>query len=39
VYPGLGHVGFDEVRGFEAVLHFLRRYGLIGDMPRQDAAS
>jgi pimeloyl-ACP methyl ester carboxylesterase len=25
VYPGLGHVGFDEVRGFDAVLDFLRR--------------
>ena len=42
VYPGLGHVGFDEVRGFDAVLEFLRRHGMIGaagGMRRQDAAS
>ena len=42
VYPGLGHVGFDEVRGFDAVLDFLRRHGMIGaggDIRRQDAAS
>ena len=42
VYPGLGHVGFDEVRGFDAVLDFLRRHGMIGaagGMQRQDAAS
>jgi fermentation-respiration switch protein FrsA (DUF1100 family) len=42
VYPGLGHVQFDEVRGFDAVLDFLRRHGMIsavGDVRRQDAAS
>ena len=42
VYPGLGHVQFDEVRGFDAVLDFLRRHGMIGavrDQPLQDAAS
>jgi len=42
IYPGLGHVQFDEVRGFDAVLDFLRRHGMIGavrDHPRQDAAS
>ena len=42
VYPGLGHVQFDEVRGFDDVLDFLRRHGMIGangDMRRQDAAS
>jgi fermentation-respiration switch protein FrsA (DUF1100 family) len=42
VYPGLGHVGFDEIRGFDAVLDFLRRHGIIGTasgMQRQDAAS
>jgi fermentation-respiration switch protein FrsA (DUF1100 family) len=42
VYPGLGHVQFDEVRGFDAVLDFLQRHGMIGavrDMRRQDAAS
>ncbi|HVR67252.1 MAG TPA: alpha/beta hydrolase [Verrucomicrobiae bacterium] len=41
VYPGLGHVQFDEVRGFDAVLDFLRRHGMIGavrDHLRQDAA-
>ena len=42
VYQGLGHVQFDEVRGFDAVLDFLQRHGMIGavrDMRRQDAAS
>lgn len=42
VYPGLGHVQFDEVRGFDAVLDFLRRHGMIGavrDQRRHDAAS
>ncbi len=42
VYPGLGHVQFDEVRGFDAVLDFLRRHGMIGatgEMRPRDAAS
>jgi uncharacterized protein len=42
VYPGLGHVEFDDVRGFDAVLDFLRRYRIIGagmkEAERQDAA-
>src|SRR5262245_44348155 len=29
VYPGLGHVEFDEVRGFDAVLDFLRQSGVL----------
>ncbi|HEY7690569.1 MAG TPA: alpha/beta hydrolase [Dongiaceae bacterium] len=42
VYPGLGHVGFDEFRAFDAVLDFLRRHGIVhsaaGDAPRQVTA-
>lgn len=30
VYPGLGHVEFDEVQGFDDVLDFFRRHGIIG---------
>lgn len=30
VYPGLGHVQFDDVRGYDAVLYFLRRHGMTG---------
>ena len=29
VYPGLGHVGFDELGAFNAVLDFLRRHGVL----------
>jgi uncharacterized protein len=43
VYPGLGHVGFDEMRGFDAVLDFLRRNGIFHsaapDATRQGATA
>lgn len=42
IYPGLGHVEFDDVRGFDAVFEFLRRNGIfhsaVQDMKRQGAA-
>jgi len=43
VYPGLGHVGFDEVGGFEEVHEFLRRHGILGattdDVQRQSVTN
>lgn len=42
-YPGLGHIGFDDVRGFDAVLDFLRQHDMVGTewdrTPRQGTAS